>query len=126
MTGVNVLLVADPGLPTARARSIEDELQQLLDEAFSPPITLDVQTAMLRRRPDDSLDLSDAIDLAREYSSPDAVLLLTEIPRLNGGHPLIAEISGPTLGRHRPLNAPRTEYPAAPARSSAWSLGTNP
>lgn len=107
MTGVNVLLVADPGLPTARARSIEDELQQLLDEAFSPPITLDVQTAMLRLRPDDSLDLSDAIDLAGEYSSPDAVLLLTEIPRLNDGHPLIAEIfpeeqiaviSCPTLG----------------------------
>ena len=36
-SGVNVLLVADPGLPTARARSIQEDLQELLDEAFSPP-----------------------------------------------------------------------------------------
>ena len=105
--GVNVLLVADPGLPARRARSIEHDLQQLLDEAFSPPITLDVETAMLRLRPDNSLDLTDAIDLSEEYSSPDAVLLLTEIPRLDDGYPLIAEIfpderiavvSCPTLG----------------------------
>ena len=60
-SGVNVLLVADPGLPTARARSIQEDLQELLDEAFSPPITLNVQTAMLRLRPDNSLDLSDAV-----------------------------------------------------------------
>lgn len=106
-SGVNVLLVADPGVPTARARSIQEDLQELLDEAFSPPITLNVQTAMLRLRPDNSLDLSDAVELAREYGSPEAVLLLTEIPRLDDGHPLIAEIfpderiavvSCPTLG----------------------------
>lgn len=105
--GVNVLLVADPGLPTVRARSIQEDLQQLLDETFSPPITLDVRAAMLRLRADDSLDLSEAIELSREYGSPDAVLLLTEIPRLDDGHPLIAEIfpdeqiavvSCPTLG----------------------------
>lgn len=41
-SGVNVLLVADPGLPTARARSIQEDLQELLDEAFSPPITLNL------------------------------------------------------------------------------------
>lgn len=35
---------------------------------------------MLRLRPDNSLDLSDAVELAREYGSPEAVLLLTEIP----------------------------------------------
>lgn len=106
-TGVSVLLVADPGLPARRAHSIQDELQQLLDEAFSPPIRLHLHTSMLRLRPDNSLDLSDAIDLASEYESPDAVLLLTEIPRLKNGRPLVAEIfpeeqiavvSCPTLG----------------------------
>lgn len=105
--GESVLLVADPGLPTQRAHSIQDELQQLLDEAFSQPIQLHVHTSMLKLRPDNSLDLSDASDLAREYSSPDAVLLLTEIPRLKDGRPLVAEIfpeekiavvSCPTLG----------------------------
>ena len=105
--GVSVLLVADPGLPTQRAHSIKDDLQQLLDEAFSPPIQLHVHTSMLRLRPDNSLDLSDAGNLASEYSSPDAVLLLTEIPRLKEGRPLVAEIlpeekiavvSCPTLG----------------------------
>ena len=34
-SGVNVLLVADPGLLTARARSIQDDLQELLDELIA-------------------------------------------------------------------------------------------
>ncbi|WP_343068450.1 hypothetical protein [Brachybacterium halotolerans] len=68
---------------------------------------LHTRTAMLRLRPDNSLDLSDAVQLAEEYERPDVVLLLTEIPRLTDGRPLIAEIfpdeqvaviSCPTLG----------------------------
>lgn len=117
-TGVRVLLVADPGLPTARARSIEEDLQLQLDETYSPPIRLETQTAMLRLRADGTLDLSQALEHARTFGDPDAVLLLTEIPRMDDGRPLIAEIfpehnvaviSCPTLGvftsRRRILDA---------------------
>ena len=105
--GVRVLLVADPGLPTRRAESIQEDLQQLLNDVYSPPIELEVRTAMLRLRADGSLDLSQALDQARSIGEPDAVLLLTEIPRVQDGRPLIAEIfpehniavvSCPTLG----------------------------
>lgn len=106
-TGVRVLLVADPGLPTKRANAIEEELQHLLDVTYSPPIRIETRTSMLRLRPDDSLDLSQALELSEAFGDPDAVLLLTEIPRLVDGHPLVAEIfpehhlavvSCPTLG----------------------------
>jgi hypothetical protein len=105
--GVRVLLVSDPGLPTRRSQSIKGGLQEHLNEVFSPPVELHTRTAMLRLRPDNSLDLSDAVQLAKEYERPDVVLLLTEIPRLADGRPLIAEIfpdeqvaviSCPTLG----------------------------
>lgn len=105
--GIRVLLVADPGLPTDRAGSIADSLQQQLDEQYSTTVHLDVSTSMLRLRPDGTLDLSQALEQARSFGDPDAVLLLTEIPRLHAGRPLIAEIfpehdiavvSCPTLG----------------------------
>lgn len=106
-TGARVLLVADPGLPTEKARAIEGELQQMLNEAYSPPIRLEVSTQMLRLQADETLDLSQAMELSQSFGDPDAVLLLTEIPRLQEGRPLIAEIfpeysiaviSCPTLG----------------------------
>lgn len=107
MSGVTVLLVADPGLPSARARSVQDQLQRELDGMYGPPIELEVQTATLRLQPDDTLDLSQALEQSRFFGDPDAVLLLTEIPRVQDGTPLIAEIfpehniaviSCPTLG----------------------------
>lgn len=105
--GVSILLVADPGLPTRRAHAVKHDLQALLNDSYSPPITVQVRTEAVRLRPDDTLDLSTAVALAQEYEQPDAVLLLTEIPRLSGARPLIAEIfpseqiaviSCPTLG----------------------------
>ncbi|MEE1650746.1 hypothetical protein V1260_08060 [Brachybacterium sp. J144] len=105
--GVRVLLVSDPGLPTRRAQSLRDDLQKYLAEEFRPPVEVHTRTAMLRLRPDDSLDLDDAVQIAREFGHPDVVLLLTELPRLTDGRPLIAEIfpeenvaviSCPTLG----------------------------
>lgn len=117
-SGVTVLLIADPGLPTARARSIEEDFQRLLDELYSPPISLEVQTSTLHIQTDGALDLSQAKELAQTVGDPDAVLLLTEIPRVEGARPLIAEIfpehdiaviSCPTLGvvatRQRILDA---------------------
>ena len=107
---VSILLVSDPGLPTRRARAVRNDLQGLLDATFREPVRLLLHTSMLRLRPDDSLDLGDAVALAEQYEEPDVVLLLTEIPRLIDGHPLIAEIfpdervavvSCPTLGAFR-------------------------
>lgn len=105
--GTVVLLVADPGLPTDRAESIREELQQRLEEVCEAPVRLDLRTSTLRLRPDGTLDLSRATDLARSFGDTDVTLLLTEIPRLHEGRPLIAEIfpeqdiavlSCPTLG----------------------------
>src|SRR5699024_2544198 len=65
----------------------------------------------LRLRPDGTLDLSQALDLARTFGDTDITLLLTEIPRLREGRPLIAEIfpsqdiavlSYPTMGALAP------------------------
>lgn len=116
-TGVSILLVADPGLPTRRAHAVKEGLQALLNDSYHPPIAVHVVTDTLRLRPDDTLDLSTAVGLSEEYEHPDAVLILTEIPRLTDGKPLIAEIfpteqvavvSCPTLGafasRHRILH----------------------
>src|SRR5699024_7009514 len=116
--GTVVLLVADPGLPTDRAESIPEELQQRLEEVCEAPVRLDLRTSTLRLRPDGTLDLSRATDLARSFGDTDVTLLLTEIPRLHAGRPLIAEIfpeqdiallSCPTLGvltTRRPASSP--------------------
>jgi len=107
---VSILLISDPGLPTRRAQAVRDDLQRLLDATFQESVRLLLHTSMLRLRPDDSLELGDAVALAEQYEGPDVVLLLTEIPRLADGRPLIAEIfpaervaviSCPTLGAFR-------------------------
>lgn len=116
--GTTVLLVADPGLPTARARALEESLGRELDEVCAAPVHVEVRTSTLRLRPDGTLDVSHARQQARQVGDQDVVLLLTEIPRLHGGLPLIAEIvpernvavvSCPTLGvigsRRRVLDA---------------------
>lgn len=145
--GLNVLLVADPGVPTARAHSVKDDLEHLLDEAFNPPIELRTHTATLRLRPDNSLDLRDAVQLAEEYERTDVILLLTEIPRLTEGKPLIAEIfpdeqvaviSCPTLGAfgsrrrilHTLMDCALRMRPTGEARDAArfgkgWSTWTD-
>ncbi|OUZ12742.1 hypothetical protein BHE97_00580 [Aeromicrobium sp. PE09-221] len=105
--GVNVLVVADPGLPSRRVDSIKDELRTQLETTFSPPVELYTQTETIRLRPDNSLDFDVASRIAEKYERIDVVLLLTEIPRHRGSRPLIAEIfpdekvgviSCPTLG----------------------------
>lgn len=105
--GVNVLVVADPGLPSRRVKSINDDLQEQLEKTFSPPVQLHTQTEVIRIRPDNTLDIGVASRIAEEYDRIDVVLLLTEIPRHHGKRPLIAEIfpeekvgiiSCPTLG----------------------------
>ncbi len=105
--GVNVLVVADPGLPSRRVNSIKDDLQTQLETTFSPPVSLYTQTEVIRIRPDNTLDIGVAHRIAESYDHIDVVLLLTEIPRHRDKRPLIAEIfpeekvgviSCPTLG----------------------------
>lgn len=105
--GVRVLLVADPGLPSTRAATVKDAMERELNSMYGPPIELEMKTATLRLQPDDTLDLTQALEQSRAFGDPDAVLLLTEIPRVHEGRPLIAEIfpehniaviSCPTLG----------------------------
>lgn len=105
--GVRLLLLADPGLPTRRAERIQARLERTLDEQFSQPVALEARTETLRLGSNDELDLRDAERLARADPRPDAVLLITEIPRLTDRRPMVAEllvdrnvgiISCPTLG----------------------------
>jgi hypothetical protein len=107
ITGVSVLVIADPGLPTRRVKKIEDELNERLDHAFAPPIGLHLQTEPIRIRTDNTIDFSAARKLADDYERVDVVVLLTEMPRHSEGKPLVAElfpeeklaiISCPTMG----------------------------
>ncbi|WP_309248126.1 hypothetical protein [Rothia santali] len=106
-SGINVLLVADPGQPTRRAQKIEDRLNRELEESFAPPIGLHIQTEPIRIRTDNTIDFDVARRLAEEYERVDVVILLTEMPRHSEGKPLVAElfpdeklaiVSCPTLG----------------------------
>lgn len=90
--GISVLLVADPGLPTRRAQAVQEDLQRILGEVFSPPVQVYTATELVKIDPDNALDFSDARSIAEEYDRVDVTLLLTEIPRHTLGKPLMAEI----------------------------------
>lgn len=102
-----LLIIADPGLPTRRLRRIQDDLVRRLETTTPGGVRLLTRTGTVRVRPDDTIDLGVAADLAPDEHTVDATILLTEMPRHAGGHPLVAEtfadqrvavISCPTLG----------------------------
>lgn len=104
---LQVLLVADPGLPSRRAAAIHQRLERLLQDAYEVTTTLYTATDTIRLTPESELDLSAVEDLRADYPDVNIVLILTEIPRHTQGDPLIAEIhsdsnlaivSCPTLG----------------------------
>lgn len=90
--GVQVLVVADPGLPTRRADAVKEDLEQILRDLFSPPIRVLTRTRLIRIDPQNSLDFADARRMADEHDRVDVTVLLTEIPRHTDGKPLMAEI----------------------------------
>lgn len=105
--GVNVLVLADPGIPTRRINSVKDDFEETLQELFSPPISVYTRTEMIRIDPHNSLDFKRAQEVTTEYEGVNVTLVLTEIPRHTEGKPLMAEIfpdsnlgviSCPTLG----------------------------
>ena len=102
-----LLIIADPGLPTRRLRRIQDDLVRRLETTTPGGARLLTRTGTVRVRPDDTIDLGVAADLAPDDRTVDATILLTEMPRHAGGHPLVAEtfadqrvavVSCPTLG----------------------------
>lgn len=104
---LHVLLVADPGLPSRRAASIQDSLERGLREAYGAETTLQTCTDTVYLTPESELDLDAAEDLRADYPDVSIILILTEIPRHTQGSPLIAEVysdrslavvSCPTLG----------------------------
>lgn len=105
--GVNVLIVADPGLPSRRMNAIGDRVERTLQDVLQPPIRLDMRTEQIPIRPDNTLDHRTAQRISQEYDKVDVVILLTEMPRHARGKPLVAEaipgekvavISCPTIG----------------------------
>ncbi|MFE1083776.1 hypothetical protein [Brevibacterium sediminis] len=104
---LQVLLVADPGLPSRRAASIHSSLERYLREAYGVTTTLHTHTDTVYLTPERELALDAVEDLRADYPDVDIILILTEIPRHTQGDPLIAEvysdrnlavISCPTLG----------------------------
>ena len=104
---LQVLLVADPGLPSRRVAAIHQRLERLLQDAYGVTTTLYTATDTIRLTPESELDLSAVEDLRADYPDVNIVLILTEIPRHTQGDPLIAEVhsdsnlaivSCPTLG----------------------------
>lgn len=104
---LQVLLVADPGLPSRRAASIHTTLERYLREAYGVTTTLHTLTDTIRLTPERELALSAIDDLRDDYPDVNIILILTEIPRHTQGDPLIAEVhsdrnlavvSCPTLG----------------------------
>lgn len=104
---LQVLLVADPGLPSRRAASIHTTLERYLREAYGVTTTLHTLTDTIRLTPERELALGAVDDLRDDYPDVNIILILTEIPRHSQGDPLIAEVhsdrnlavvSCPTLG----------------------------
>ncbi|WP_420095734.1 hypothetical protein [Brevibacterium sediminis] len=104
---LQVLVVADPGLPSRRAASIHSSLERYLREAYGVTTTLHTHTDTVYLTPERELALDAVEDLRADYPDVDIILILTEIPRHTQGDPLIAEvysdrnlavISCPTLG----------------------------
>lgn len=89
---LHVLLVADPGLPTRRARAVLKRLESDLTELLQRSVRISERTEMIRIDPDNVLEYRDAHAIAEEYDQVDVILLLTEIPRHSEGKPLMAEI----------------------------------
>ncbi|MGR6091549.1 hypothetical protein ACU4IU_13380 [Brevibacterium sp. CSND-B09] len=104
---MHVLLISDPGPPSRRVASIQDEFLDHLQQDFETEVTVDVCTKTLRVHADHQLELSTLDAIVAQYPDADLVIMLTDIPRHTQGKPLIAEvlparkvavISCPTLG----------------------------
>jgi hypothetical protein len=106
-SGLSILLLADPGVPAQRVQATRKRLEKRLQEAYGASTRLEHRTETLQLDPEGALDFRSVHTVADEYPRADAVLMLTEMPRHDHNHPLVAEIydqrnlavvSCPTLG----------------------------
>jgi len=88
---VTVLIVADPGLPTHKAEAIVDDLREELKGPLRERVQVDFVTQVIRLKPDYALDFEGAEQLEKQYDAA-ITMLVTEIPRYESGHPLVAEV----------------------------------
>lgn len=104
---MQVLLIADPGLPSRRISAVKDNFECLLREEFDSSAQVDSCVETLRVQPDHQLDLSTLDAIVADYPDADLVIMFTDIPRHTQRKPLIAEVlpsrhvavvSAPTLG----------------------------
>ncbi|MFC7455714.1 hypothetical protein ACFQS2_00785 [Brachybacterium sp. GCM10030267] len=115
--GINVLILADPGLCARRAEAARELFEEELTQVYGNA-TVTVQTQFLGISDHNTIDMG-SVDAVREDFEPiDVALMLTEMPRRSEGRPLIAELhpeksaatlSYPTIGlfapRQRLVNA---------------------
>ncbi|MDO5662160.1 MAG: hypothetical protein Q4G40_05660 [Brachybacterium sp.] len=114
---LEVVLVADPGQPASRAHQIARDTEEELRGILGRDVLISVETDLLRLRPDDTLETGTPERLSRRRARAAIAVMVTEMPRLRGARPIIAEayaqhgiavISCPTLGvltPHRRLRA---------------------
>lgn len=90
--GINVLVISDPGLPARRVESVKEAFERTLQHLFSTPVEVYTRTDLIRINPENTIEFADARKIASDYDRIDVTVLLTEIPRHTGGHPLVSEI----------------------------------
>lgn len=104
--GICVLVLSDPGQCTDRATAVQELFEQELSRVFGSA-TVEVRPQFFGVSDTRTLDFRPIDSLREEFTRVDAVLLLTEMPRLSHGRPEIAKLfpderaaslSYPTLG----------------------------
>lgn len=104
--GICVLVLSDPGQCTAPATAVQGLFEQELERVFGSA-TVEVRPQFLGVSDARTLDFRPINALREEFTRVDAVLLLTEMPRLSHGRPEMAKLipdqhaaslSYPTLG----------------------------
>ena len=101
-----MLVLSDPGQCTMRAQAVKERFEEELAGVFGSA-TVQVRPEFFGVSDTHTLDFTPIQTLRNDYERVDAVLILTEMPRLSQGRPEIAKIfpqegaaalSHPTLG----------------------------
>lgn len=92
----SVLLIADPGAPAALAEELSKDLPRTLkrNSSESSEWTVSVQTGSYTLT--DQASLGEVLELVRPADEQrDVVVYVTDLPRRDGGQPVVADISVP-------------------------------
>ncbi len=89
--GICVLVLSDPGQCTARATAVQGLFEQELERGFGSA-TVAIRPQFVGVSDTRTLVFRPSNALREEFTRVDAVLLLTEMPRLSHGRPEIAKL----------------------------------